>query len=242
MLGEEHRQGATLLPIERAMNERLHGSTGTGRRSARHDPPVWVDQYHATARTEVATRAAGDVASTHGVGTLVAPTAPARRDEPPTPSALAPGEAEPPTLDIEQYLATFEPPALAPHDTGTRVIDPDVPSEPEARADIELAPERDALAHAPPEPDFAIDPGPLDPEVQALVDDLYRKARAEIVGTFESPVHIDTVTEFADPTGARTDERPSSGPRRRGWVPAVLADRKKHDGGNGKSGGWRRLD
>ncbi|HEX5094666.1 MAG TPA: hypothetical protein VFX21_01570, partial [Acidimicrobiia bacterium] len=103
-----------------------------------------------------------------------------------------------------------------------------------------------APVYVEPEATYEIESGPLDPEVQALVDDLYRKARAEIVGSFDG-MESELVPE-APPTHEEPprEQPPVDAPRRRGWVPAVLADRRRHDGtGPGKrpnGNGWRRLD
>jgi len=263
VLGEENRPGAKMLPIERAMHDRLHGHAAKGRRSSFHQPPPWMERYQLTAH------AAASVAVAHGdqlrggggVDTMEPPRPAARHAAPPAPPMPTTPpefefEPEHSALDIESYLANFEPPAattIAPApDTIVRDDEPEtfeafdtsgfqLDNEPEIHVDV-FAP---LLADPEPEAEFALDPGPLDPEVQALVDDLYKKARAEIVGTFESPVIIDPVVEMNDALIAAPesiDERPPSGPRRRGWVPAVLADRKKNENGNGKAGGWRRLD
>jgi len=77
-------------------------------------------------------------------------------------------------------------------------------------------------------------------EVQALVDDLYRKARAEIVGSFDG-MESELIPEpvaYEEPV----EEQSTDTPRRRGWV---LADRVRHDGirfGKKPNSGWRRMD
>lgn len=256
VLGEEHRPGARLLPVERALHERLHGTSKPGGRR-QYEPPPWAERYTASASVAAA-RMLADKAPTgsgSGVATLTAPPE-LRFDAYAAPVAPSTPVEDPPTLDmgaldIQAYLSSFEP----AHDL---IADP---------VEVEAAPEqftagrevvRDAAgtlevstgAPVQHEAQYELDTAPLDPEVQALVDDLYRKARAEIVGSFvglDPDLAVETIGLEDDAAVLdEADELPPNTPRRRGWVPAVLADRRRHDGtGNGKrpnGNGWRRLD
>jgi hypothetical protein len=142
VLGEEHRTGANLLPIDRHMLDRIQGNSKRGiRRRGRTAPPVaWHGRFTTTS-------------------------------QPPGPAPeFAPAEWTP--------------------------IDVALPSDAESIA-------------APASPDLdraVVSYEALEPEVRALVDDLYNQARAELADTIapESPA-------------ARA---------RGGWVPAFVKDPK----------------
>jgi hypothetical protein len=251
VLGEEHRPGAKMLPIERALHERLHGTPMRGRKT-RFAPPPWAEAYrantvHVSVRVEREAEVGGN--DGNGAGGVATLTPPATFDFDSHAAPTAPPYVEEPApLDIQSYLSSFEPHAgdvaidehvdsPAPEATSALVDDPiALPPAPP----VDVAPP--APVYVEPEATYEIEPGPLDPEVQALVDDLYRKARAEIVGSFdgmeselvpEAPVYEEPVLE----------QPPMDMPRRRGWV---LADRVRHDGirfGKRPNGnGWRRMD
>jgi hypothetical protein len=253
VLGEEHRPGARMLPIERALHERLHGTPARGRKQ-RYAPPPWAEAYRAntvaaTVTIERQAAAGGGDTNRGGVATLTAPPAPFDVETLAAPTAPPPYVEEPTPIDIQSYLSSFEP-----HGDDVMLderVDAPTPDATRALADdgFVAPPPVDVTPPAPvyvePEPAYEIEPGPLDPEVQALVDDLYRKARAEIVGSFDGMESelVPEVPAYEEPTH---EQPPTDAPRRRGWVPAVLADRRRHDGtGNGKrpnGNGWRRLD
>jgi hypothetical protein len=238
VLGEERRPGARLLPVERALHERLHGTSKPGGRR-QYQPPPWAERYTSSASVATAARMLADKAPTgsgSGIARLAAPPE-LRFDAYAAPVAASTPVEDTPTrdlaaLDVPAYLSSFEP----AHDLIADPVEVEVAPD-QVRAGREV--ERDAAravevsTYTPDqhEAQYELD-GPLDPEVQALVDDLYRRARAEIVGSF---VGLEQAGEL-----------PPNTPRRRGWVPAVLADRRRHDGtGNAKrpnGNGWRRLD
>lgn len=139
VLGEERRAGARMLPIDRALNERLHAVAGR-RDLLRGDP--WAGRF--------------------------------RVAEPARPGATGP--------EPEPAVAPFvETPAYEP---------------------------------------MAVEPGPLDPDIQALVDDLYRQARAEIGSSLEG--------HEAAPSPIAAPQPPAN--RRTRWVPAVLIDPVRAEG------------
>ena len=248
VLGEENRPGARMLPIERALHERLHGTPARGRKT-RYAAPPWAEAYranavHVSVRVRHEAEMSGGDSSGGGVATLTAPPATFDFDQHAAPIA-PPYVEEPQPLDIQSYLSSFEPHAGdvavdehvdAPAPEATSALVDDYVTAPPPPVDV--APP--APVYVEPEPTYEIESGPLDPEVQALVDDLYRKARAEIVGSFD-----DMESELMPEAVA--DEPPLEqsqyeAPRRRGWV---LADRVRHDGirfGKKPHNGWRRLD
>jgi hypothetical protein len=248
VLGEEHRPGARLLPIERALNERLHGTTTTGRRGRHFTPPPWAEEYRAsvrqaTARMEAAAREMAGQSSGGGVATLTAPPGYFDDAEVLTREPVVP---ETPALDIESYLSSFEPHDVLVDNVETTIHEHESVAP---ERDVDAAPlETMSFARVPADdvPLYEVETGPLDPEVQALVDDLYRKARAEIVGSFDGLEPEYPADAHLDEQSTQVADEPPAPPRRRGWVPAVLADRRRHDGTtNGKrpnGNGWRRLD
>jgi len=157
VLGEEHRIGAKLLPIDRALNERLRTTTLTF--------------------------------------------------------------ASPPTSGLRN-----------PWRSGAAAAIPPLPEidTPPAASDVEANGHAEAPAAPRCEP-MRVGPGRLDPDVQALVDDLYRRAREEIAGSVDAGA-----LEERTPDAAAVPASDSQPTRRRGWVPAVLADRKRNEApGNG---------
>lgn len=214
ILGEEYRLGVKLLPIDRALNERLRTRTFQTHhpRQAPHGDP-WDNRF-----------------------TTDRPYAPG----PQLPVTTALSFDLPPAFDPER---TFEPPSetslevaiasatMAPPETEPRWEMPE-PIEPEVEIDL-TAPEpaeefETHLVAAPVYEPLRVEPGPLDPDVQALVDDLYRRARSEIVGTIDT----EPLPQEEEPVLTH-DPQPA---RRRGWVPAVLADRKRNEGGGNGNG------
>jgi hypothetical protein len=144
VLGEEHRIGANLLPIDRWMLDRLRPEPRRrlfGRN--RHLPPVaWHGRFATSARPPECEPAWG--ADT--------PAAARVRSEPLRPAY------DPVTPDDE----TPQPPATV----GALALDVFVRPAPAAGAGA-----RSVVAHEE-----------LDPEVRALVDELYERARAELSG------------------------------------------------------------
>jgi hypothetical protein len=237
VLGENHRIGATDLPIDRWMLARLHG---TGRKSNRNSlPPVaWHGRFatsplaepdfSATPPVHSTPLAPPTAASAPDITQLNEPIVEAPIDIPPTIGALAldvytrpvtpeeiaefqeaddaatafatePAEAPLPFSDLfdAQYNAPLNAPLSEP------VNEPPEPNE--FRASVEPAP---TFAPAPPPPAVEVGVGladggiearasfapanpqrtpmlhsELDPEVRAIVDELYQQARAELSGS-----------------------------------------------------------
>ncbi len=219
ILGEEYRIGVKLLPIDRALNERLRTRQFTHhQRPTPHGDP-WDNRF-TTDRP-------------FAPGPQVSVTTALSFDLPP---AFEPERTFelPSATSLEDAIASA---TIAPPVTEARWEMPE-PIEPDVEIDLtapELTEEFEthvvAAAASVYEP-LRVEPGPLDPDVQALVDDLYRRARSEIVGT------IDTEPQEEEPV-LTPDPQPA---RRRGWVPAVLADRKRNDGGGGNGNGRHTED
>jgi hypothetical protein len=184
VLGDETRVTATVLPVDRWMIDRLHGTNGM--------PPVAWEGRYATPTTPN-TMVASAVAATL---TPAAPPAPAPVDTPATPpvSPTAPSDLGSP---VEPTKAPVAP-------TGDHEKQPD--PAPDASAAEAPAAEQapafvDALAldqYTQPNASVAESPQwrskqtvgdgvswparreQLDPEVRALVEELYNQARAEM--------------------------------------------------------------
>lgn len=244
VLGEEHRPGAKMLPIDRALHDRLHGVPAKGRRARHLAPPPWLEHYNASATNAVTVAMARESALVGGGGaaTMVAPATYEAVPIEPFAAAMpaAPMVEEPPPLDITAYLARFEPVPAA--DDEIDLGEPTVAGagattlEPPAWSELSFEP-----AIVADEPSYAIESGPLDPEVQALVDDLYRKARAEIAGPYDAEGSM--AAPAVDEPAATSDEGDASSaspqPRRRAWVPAVLSDRRRNDPRRSDDDGWQ---
>jgi len=203
VLGEETRVGARNLPIDRWMLERLHGSTH-GRRRSSLPPVAWHGKFTTSPLAEP------DFSATPSpVATPLAP-----------PSIATQSAVMEPEHDIDiQTPATVGALAL---DVYTRPVTPDeelddapaIVSVPEldettVAVDVEAAiPVYEVPVvtepAAPPLP-MAVPHEELDPDVRALVDELYQQARAELSGndlalfaplddhapTFESDAQLD---------------------------------------------------
>lgn len=168
VLGEEHRIGARMLPIDRALVDRLR------RRTASLAPVP-------------ATAASPAVAGLHG-------------DAAPEVTAAPAGEPDP--IDVAAYLAAFD----APRDGGGPADAPG-PIRPEQPQPAEQR---------------VVPLDEVDPEIKALVAELYERARAEILGTRA----ITDATTAQD--GDRWGHAPPPAPRRR-WVPVEATDQYRGD-------------
>ncbi len=209
VLGED---GAAALPVDRWMLDRLHGNGGKRRNAA--PPPAWEGRFTSTRRvdqddvpadtptpaTEFASSVVGSDdaidatllmfdapsadASTDARATIAEPAAPFAPDDAMFPSDDAMPEPEPiPEPLPEPALLVMPEPALTP----MAMPEPEPTPEPE--------PEMLAPAPAPrPQPIQK----ELDPEVRALIDELYELARAELSGddvAFFAPVNREPVGE-----------------------------------------------
>jgi hypothetical protein len=240
VLGEEHRIGATSLPIDRWMLERLQPDTAR-RHSRRALPPVaWHGRFAASTRS-----AEPD---------LVLPPV----VEPPAPNTVPPSgrgrHAEPvdePRDDRFVEPAPDTPPAVTPMDLDAFIAPAPADVEPPAFEAEMLEPASPIEHSVTPRPIVAH--SQLDPEVRALVDDLYAQARAELSGIdtevntgfviddaidapapFSSPVPHDAVTvEPPAPPLAPSahDVNASTGDAARGmrgpWVPAFTPEEER---------------
>jgi hypothetical protein len=223
VLGEDTRIGTSFLPVDRWMLDRLDAEGG--RRGRKLPPVAWHDRFPTTPRdetdhdeTSAPTRAAAalEVYDTEVPATITEPEAP-----------------------LELYT---EVPATSTEAEALLVDDAPMP-EPEPE------PEPEVVAPAPPAPaPPAPRPQPihqeLDPDVRALIDELYEQARAELSGDevgFFAPVApapadpplneplaneqlVDEIVaeppagETAPPNGSAV-KRPSRA--RSGWVAAI---------------------
>jgi hypothetical protein len=258
VLGEEHRIGANLLPIDRWMLDRLQPER---RRSLfgrnRNLPPVaWHGRFATSARTPELEPAYGaDMPAAARVSpepTIPAydPMTPDYDDTPQQPATVGAlaldifvqPNAAPETVIPEPVLV--EP--LPDEDAldaffGTPVAPYSNEPEPELFAAPPVPPP------APPAPVVRARPvvphEELDPEVRALVDELYEQARAELSGTetIDSPAYDEsrfgaddsiapdapvptTEPPHADDVAAPHDDATRA---RRGWVPAAFMNEQE---------------
>ncbi len=181
VLGEETRVGADHLPIDRWMLERLHGSSH-GRRRSTLPPVAWHGKFTTTPLAEPDFSATPSPVATPlapptvGVTTTV-PDDLERDidiDAPATVGALA--------LDV--YTRPIAPAEEEIDDAPVIVPVPEL-------AEVESEPEVDAIPtyEVPVVTERSEPTGPrpvpheeLDPDVRAIVDDLYQQARAELSG------------------------------------------------------------
>lgn len=250
VLGEETRLGAHNLPVDRWMLERLHGSPNARRRSAL--PPVaWHGKFTTTPLAEP------DFSATPSpIATPLAPPTVAT-------STLRPDDADieietPATvgaLALDVYTRPIAPAAEeiddAPIIAPAREIEAEVDeAAPVVEADViptyqvPVVTEPEAPAPATPRP---VAHEELDPDVRALVDDLYQQARAELSGNdlaFFAPItdYVEPVHETeAEPTTAPIANEPapptppappgppeaSANSARSGWVPAFTPNERR---------------
>ena len=219
VLGEENRIGANLLPIDRWMLDRLQPERKRSLFSRKkHTPPVaWHGRFATSARTpELEPTMAREV------------IAPAAQIEPelPTYSVATPLDYD----DAPQQPATVGALALdmfvQPIHAPEPLVEPPVVDD-EPADEIEpafyappAAPVRDVVSHEE-----------LEPEVRALVDDLYQQARAELsgndsIGAPATSYVTDTPALGAETVSAPLLEEPaeSESSTRTGWHPAAYYD------------------
>jgi hypothetical protein len=181
VLGEETRVGAENLPIDRWMLERLHGSTH-GRRRSNLPPVAWHGKFTTTPLAEpdfsatpspVATPLAPPTVAVSTSTTATRPDEPEVDIETPaTVGALALDVYTRPVAPIEDIA---DAPVIAPV--------PELDESPVIEAEVIPTYEVPDV----PQPPVSTTPQPvpheeLDPDVRALVDDLYQQARAELSG------------------------------------------------------------
>ncbi len=250
VLGDEHRIGARILPIDRWMLDRLqgeprrrraatpdrvpwHGRFAPSPRSAEPDlvmPPAAVPPMGAARVAEPPTAAAPAVDAMFVDAPPVARNLPANPPDADTPAFGAavvettmPGVEETPAAitarDLDLFVAPT-PPAPAPAvPAGQQVPEAIAPPALPVVAPPPTAP----IAAAPfPTPRPIVTHEELDPEVRALVDELYEQARAELSGIDPQP-STDGVAEPAPastetPTALDDNGTPHSSGG--GWSPA----------------------
>lgn len=182
VLGEETRIGANLLPIDRWMLERMQ-SDGTARGRNAMPPVAWHGRFATSPLAEP------DFAATPSpVATPLSPPTQAHAPEPVAPAASTraslPAVDEPvdtPPVVGALALDMYTMPAPRIDEQDIEAVAPPVISVPEPPAP--KAPE--AMVYVPPTTSTArpvVAHEELDPEVRALVDELYEQARAELAG------------------------------------------------------------
>jgi len=243
VLGDDHRKGA-YLPVDRWMLARLRAE---GPRARRHIAPVaWHGKFETSPLAEPAFAAMPSPVATP----LVPPTV--TEPEPPAPRV----EADPPLIETAAPEVPAATVGALTLDAYTRALphtsDDDPPAAPEVSATEggpnDLVPPAPAspIAYAPEPlpavPTLPAMPRPvpheeLDPEVRALVDDLYEQAREELSGNndmaFFAPVDdrydLADIVEYEPPPIAAEEPAPQpkasgAAQSRRGWQPAFVAD------------------
>jgi hypothetical protein len=233
VLGEETRLHAANLPLDRWMLARLYND---GRRRQSLPPVAWHGRFTTSPLAEPA------FASTPSP--IATPLAPPSAPDPVTePASITPPE-EPPApatigaLALDVYTHPVATPEPGPVDADDHDHDHDEIEGPPPVATwtppAPLAVSRPVVPHED-----------LDPDVRAIVDDLYEQARAELSGTdltFFAPIeHDEPIVESqsavveAEPIVVEAEPEPrprrtiaSQPPRTRGgWVPAFTPDERR---------------
>jgi hypothetical protein len=238
VLGEENRLGANLLPIDRWMLDRLEPERKRSLfRRTKHTPPVaWHGRFATGARTpELEPAIASEVMAPAAqrepeLPTYSVATTPDYDDTPQQPATVG-------ALALDMFVQPMhtpepivEPPVVEPPVVDDEPADEAQPLDfldepafytPPVAAPAEPAmPARDVVSHEE-----------LEPEVRALVDDLYQQARAELsgsdsIGAPATSYVTDTPALGAETVSAPLLEEPvaDSDPSRRGWHPAASFD------------------
>jgi hypothetical protein len=231
VLGEENRIGANLLPIDRWMLDRLQPERKRGLfNRGRHTPPVaWHGRFATSARTpELEPAMAGEVMAPAAhvepeLPTYAVATTPDYDDTPQQPATVG-------ALALDMFVQPMhapdpvvEPPVVEPP-----VVDDESADQAQTFDDAEFyaapaapaARTRDVVSHEE-----------LEPEVRALVDDLYQQARAELsgndsIGAPATSFVTDTPALGAETVSAPLLEQPAaeSEPGRSSWHPAAYFD------------------
>jgi hypothetical protein len=182
VLGEETRVGAENLPIDRWMLERLHGSTH-GRRRSNLPPVAWHGKFTTTPLAEPDFSATPSPIATPLAPPTVAVSTGATTTRPDEPEVDIETPATVGALALDVYTRPVAPtediadaPVIAPVpelDELPEVIEAEV--IPTYEVPVVPQPTESTTPHAVPHEE-------LDPDVRALVDDLYQQARAELSG------------------------------------------------------------
>jgi hypothetical protein len=220
VLGEEHRIGANLLPIDRWMLDRMRPERKRGLFSRRRNtPPVaWHGRFATSARTPelepaMASEAVAPEASVEPeLPTYSVPTTPDYDDTPQQPATVG-------ALALDMFV---QPMRTADPGVEPPVVDAE-PAADEPQP-VDAADESAFYAAAPAEPAAlartVVLHEELEPEVRALVDDLHQQARAELLGR-------DTPALGGETVSAPQLEEPAAEPSTRGgWHPAAFFDDK----------------
>jgi hypothetical protein len=220
VLGEENRIGSNLLPIDRWMLDRLQPERKRRLFSrTRNTPPVaWHGRFATSARTpELEPAMASEVIAPAAVEpelpTYSVATTPDYDDTPQQPATVG-------ALALDMFVQPMhapepiiEPPVVddEPADETQVLDDPAFYAAP-----APAAPARDVVSHEE-----------LEPEVRALVDDLYQQARAELSGSDSIGVPATSYVTDTPALGAETVSAPlledpaaDSDQSRSGWHPA----------------------
>jgi hypothetical protein len=178
ILGEETRVGADDLPIDRWMLERLHGSTH-GRRRSTLPPVAWHGKFTTTPLAEPDFSAIPSPVATPLAPPTVAVSATRPEEpnvEPETPATVGALALDVYTRPVAPNEEIEEAPVIAP-----------VPELDESAlvTETEIIPTYEVPVVSEPPASTTPRPVPheeLDPDVRALVDELYQQARAELSG------------------------------------------------------------
>jgi hypothetical protein len=242
VLGEEHRIGNKLLPIDRYMLDRMQPERRRRAlfRSRQANTVAWHGKFATSARTPELEPAPGGQPIPASAPTHVETELPAYRvdevdydetpQQPATVGALALDVFVQPAQAPESILVEPDPAVAEPVDDVAPVVEP--PAEPMMYtpppiASTEITPpapqaraSRDVVSHEE-----------LEPEVRAIVDELYQQARAELAGN-DTAFMVPTSPPVSDapPREVQNVESPllSDGAEappargRRGWVPAAF--------------------
>lgn len=226
VLGEEHRIDRKLLPVDHWMRARIDAPPPTTARRRRHqpDPLPWAGRFVPSERAEstpaspAAQQWAADIEPAESSAPLTAMT----HADPPAAIDWERAENEeleaPATITlVDDALAAYLPRPAEPESPGPG---PDDSASAPPAASTSPAPPTAAPAPAAPLAPFAADPieelaTELDPEVQAIVDDLYLRARAELSDLKDQA----KLTELDDKVATSAAE-----PRGRTRWHAVLSD------------------
>lgn len=240
VLGEETRLHSAKLPVDRWMLARLHNE---GRRRSALPPVAWHGRFTTSPLAEPAF-----AATPSPIATPLAP--PSAADPAPEPTSITPAEEPPATVGALALDVYTHPVATPENINADDEHEVDAPTTPPVAMWTPPAPTLPAPRPVVPHED-------LDPDVRAIVDDLYEQARAELSGTdlaFFAPIeHDEPVVEMPQPIAADIVEivdivepapvvepiiesEAASAPKiaseppraRGGWVPAFTPDERRH--------------
>lgn len=220
VLGEENRIGANLLPIDRWMLDRLEPERKRGLFGRkRNTPPVaWHGRFATSARTpELEPAMASEFIEPAAqvepeLPTYSVATTPDYDDTPQQPATVGALALDMFVQPIHAAEPLVEPPVVdaePAHETEPLYVPPAAPAPPA----------RDVVSHEE-----------LEPEVRALVDDLYKQARAELsgsdsIGAPAASYVTDTPALGAETVSAPLLEEPApESSTRTGWHPAAYYD------------------